>query len=64
MTRGDAASIIVLGFQKLAEFALMLNEVDRGIPENETTALQNVAWRLASQRFCGFTRYSFRPATV
>ena len=54
-SKGMIRSTLVEGQQEnLAEFALMLNEVDRGIPENETTALQNVFWRLALQRFCGF----------
>jgi len=54
-SKGVVRTTLVEGQQeKLAEFALMLNEVDRGIPENETTALQNAPWRLVLQRFCGF----------
>jgi hypothetical protein len=53
--KGGLRSMLAEGQQeRLAEFALMLDEMFRAIPENGTTALRQTSWRTALHRFCGF----------
>ncbi len=53
--KGVLRSMLAEGQQhRLAGLALMLDEIVRAFPENETTVLRQTPWRMALHRFCGF----------